>query len=200
MQIWYSNLKVFFDIDNVFEFIPTSSMTFVEKLNVLTRLSLYVSLLLYLLTNDYRLLGIFVFTAGMTSVLYNVERNEEKYQDKYFDDDVDKSKQKKHKLSIKRKKCTHPTKENPFMNVLMNEYRENPERNEACDVSDVKKYVDDYFQDSLYRSVDDIYNKKSSLRQYYTTPNTSIPNDQEGFAKWLFQLPEKTCKEGHIDI
>ena len=59
MQIWYSNLKSFFNIDNVFEFIPNSSMNFVERLNVLTRLSLYISILFYLLTNDYRMFGLF---------------------------------------------------------------------------------------------------------------------------------------------
>ena len=198
MQIWYSNLKTFFDIDNVFDFIPDPSMTYVEKLNVFTRLSLYISILLYLVTNDYRILGIFVFTGVMTGIMNNIDRNEEKYRDEYFTDE-EQNEAKKHRLSIKRKRCTNPTKENPFMNVLMNEYHENPKRDAACDVSDVKKYVDDYFQQDLFRSVDDIYNKNSSLRQYYTTPNTSIPNDQEGFAKWLYQIPDKTCKEGNRD-
>lgn len=200
MPIWYSNLTNFFNIDNVFEIIPNSSMTFVERLNVFTRLSMYVSIALYLLTNDYRILGIFIFVGTMTGMIYHIDKNKEKYQDEYFEDDIyEETNAKKHKLSIKKRKCTTPTKENPFMNVLINEYHDNPERDAACDVSDVKKYVDDYFQQDLYRSVDDIYNKNSSLRQYYTTPNTSIPNDQEGFAKWLYPLPEKTCKEGNAE-
>jgi len=197
MQIWYSNLKSFFNIDNVFEFIPNSSMNFVERLNVLTRLSLYISILFYLLTNDYRMFGLFMVTGSITGTIYSIDNNKEKYEDEYFEDDIDSKTKRKHKLSINRKKCTNPTKENPFMNVLINEYSDNPERDPACDVSDVKKYVDEYFQEDLYRSVDDVYNKNSSTRQYYTTANTSIPNDQEGFAKWLYPLPEKTCKEGN---
>ena len=31
-------------------------------------------------------------------------------------------------------------------------------------------------------------------RQFYTMPSTTIPNDQTGFAKFLYQLPT-TCKE-----
>jgi hypothetical protein len=197
MQIWYSNLRSFFNIDNVFDFIPSSSMNLVERLNVLTRLSLYISILLYLLTNDYRMFGLFVVTGSITGVIYGIDNNKEKYVDEYFEDDIDSKTKRKHKLSISRKKCTNPTKENPFMNVLVNEYNDNPERDPACDVSDVKKYVDEYFQDDLYRSVDDVYNKNSSIRQYYTTANTSIPNDQEAFAKWLYPLPDKTCKEGN---
>jgi len=34
-----------------------------------------------------------------------------------------------------------------------------------------------------------------SKRQFYRTPSTTIPNDQTGFAKWLYQVPGKTCKE-----
>ena len=36
-----------------------------------------------------------------------------------------------------------------------------------------------------------------SSRQFYTNPSTTIPNDQEAFAKWLYYNPEKTCKEGN---
>ena len=32
-------------------------------------------------------------------------------------------------------------------------------------------------------------------RQFYRMPSNKIPNDQTGFAKWLYQLPNKTCKE-----
>ena len=84
MQIWYSNLKDFFNIDHVLEFVPSTSMDFVEKLNVFTRFSLYVSILLYLFTNDYRMLGIFVITGVITGVIHNIDRNKEKYEDEYF--------------------------------------------------------------------------------------------------------------------
>jgi hypothetical protein len=42
--------------------------------------------------------------------------------------------------------------------------------------------------------VDDLFNRNTSQRQFYTTPVTTIPNDQTGFARWLYKLPE-TCKE-----
>ena len=34
----------------------------------------------------------------------------------------------------------------------------------------------------------------NSQRQFYTMPNTTIPNAQDDFAKWLYANP-KTCKE-----
>lgn len=86
------------------------------------------------------------------------------------------------------------------MNVLINEYTENPGRNPACDVEDgiVKKRMDDSFPQRLYREidVDDVFDRKTSFRQFYTMPNTQIPNKQDHFAKWLYDTGE-SYKEGN---
>jgi hypothetical protein len=200
MEIWYKNIVSFFSPDNVLDFIPSSKMNYTEKLNTILRLSLYISIVSYLATNDFRSIGLFVIVAIVTFFMNHVDENTEKYQDTMFthlDNDNDNDNANVSKRKILKKKCTKPTKENPFMNVMMNEYSDNPQRDAACDVSEVHKYVDEYFNEDLFRSVDDIYNKNSSVRQYYTTPNTTIPNDQEGFANWLYKFPEKTCKEGN---
>ena len=48
-----------------------------------------------------------------------------------------------------------------------------------------------------YRDPNDIYNRISSERQFYTTPNTTVPNDQTGFAKWLASsMPKKNHYSG----
>jgi hypothetical protein len=191
MDIWYNDLNSFFDINNLLIYFPTSDMVYIEKLNTILRLSMYISILLFAVLNDRRAFFLVIIVAIITYILYSVENNQEEYIDIDYDRVIDKEKY------TTEEKCTKPTIENPFMNVMMNEYQENPKRGKACDVDQVKEYVDDYFENTLYRSVDDIYNKDSSTRQYYTMPNTNIPNDQEGFANWLYKIPEKTCKEGN---
>jgi hypothetical protein len=96
---------------------------------------------------------------------------------------------------------TSPTANNPFMNVLMSDYSENPQKKEACDVSKgkTKKLVKKYFNNNLYRDVSDVYNKNASDRNYYTMPISTIPNDQESFAKYLYGQ-DKTCKEGAGEV
>lgn len=190
MDIWYNDLNSFFDINNLLIYFPTSDMVYIEKLNTILRLSMYISILLFAVLNDRRAFFLVLIVAIITYILYSVENNQEEYIDIDYDRVINKEK-------YTEEKCTKPTIENPFMNVMMNEYQENPKRGKACDVDQVKEYVDDYFENTLYRSVDDIYNKDSSTRQYYTMPNTNIPNDQEGFANWLYKIPEKTCKEGN---
>lgn len=74
---------------------------------------------------------------------------------------------------------------NPFMNVPIIDYdrpqeygRSQPECGTSC-----KKN----FYKSLFRSPDDaLWNRSASERQFYTAPNTSVPNEQTKFATWLY--------------
>lgn len=93
---------------------------------------------------------------------------------------------------------TPPTSRNPFMNILLDEYKYHPNRPPAAPVShpDVEQVMDDYFRIQWHSDPTDVYGKKQSQRQFITQPSTSIPNDQGSFADWLYKIPGKTCKEG----
>jgi hypothetical protein len=85
--------------------------------------------------------------------------------------------------------CIKPTKNNPFMNVLISDYVENPNRPKACNInnSTISKEIEKDFNFGLYRDVGDIFSKGASDRQYMTNPNTIIPNDREILANWLYK-------------
>jgi hypothetical protein len=80
------------------------------------------------------------------------------------------------------------------MNVLMSEWTDNPNRPPACGYSGIKDEIEENFSFNLYRDIDDLFDKNNSQRQFYTTPITTIPNDQGSFARWLYEVPS-TCKE-----
>ncbi len=90
--------------------------------------------------------------------------------------------------------CRKPTINNPFMNPATSEY--NTDAPAACnaDDDDIKNEMKRTFNNNLYMDVDDVFEKVNSQRQFYTVPNTGIPNDQENFANWLYKSPQ-TCKE-----
>lgn len=93
--------------------------------------------------------------------------------------------------------CKMPTEDNPFMNPDIDDYEEaNENPPVACnaDNEDIPEQIDKSFRKDLYLNYDDAYKKKNFERQFYTVPNTSIPNHQTEFAQWLFKSPE-TCKE-----
>lgn len=96
---------------------------------------------------------------------------------------------------------TPPTSRNPFMNLLVDEYKYNPNRPSAAPVDDptVKQTMDDYFRIQWYSDPTDVFGKNQGQRQFITQPSTTVPNDQGAFANWLYKVPGKTCKEGGRD-
>jgi hypothetical protein len=93
---------------------------------------------------------------------------------------------------------TPPSSRNLFMNVLLDEYKYNPDRPPAAPVNDavVKQAMDDYFRVQWFSDPTDVFGKTQNQRQFVTQPSTSVPNDQKSFQEWLYKIPGKTCKEG----
>jgi hypothetical protein len=93
---------------------------------------------------------------------------------------------------------TLPSNANPFMNVLVPEYKYNPERAPAAEVDDpkVKQGLDDFFRTNFYNDPTDVFGKSQDQRQFVTMPSTSIPNDRESFMKWCYNIVPQNCKSG----
>ncbi len=100
------------------------------------------------------------------------------------------------KILVDNKLCTRTTVENPFMNPSIVDIQYNSNRPAACDIDKVKDRVENNFKKRVFKDVNDIWGKDYSAREFYTVPSTTIPNDQEGYAKWLYGTPA-TCKEGN---
>lgn len=97
----------------------------------------------------------------------------------------------------RRNTCRRPTIDNPFMNPSILDYNNN-EPPVACNADD--DFVDEStrvnFNHNLFRNVDELWERENSQRQFYTVPNTAVPNNQTEFAKWLYKIPS-ICKENH---
>lgn len=93
---------------------------------------------------------------------------------------------------------TAPTPANPFMNVLMTEYTDNPYRAPAANVEQpaTRSELDNYFETMFASDPGDTFQRTQSQRQWVSMPSTTIPNDQHSFQNWLFRTAGRTCKEG----
>lgn len=190
-KIWFKDLENFFTQHNYSVFFPSKSMSFAEQLNSLMRLAIYFSIFVFLLKKDTQIFFVPIFVGGFTWFLYNADTQNKLHEKMYLRE------RELFKDENTGAVCATPSHNNPFMNVLMNEYSQNPMRAQACDLSrrDVKRTAKKHFDNNLYRDVDDIFQKNASDRSYYTMPSTTIPNDRESYLKFLYPLP-KTCKEG----
>jgi len=193
---WFNDYKILFYKENISEFFPNYNMTLIEKLNAIFRMSVYLSILLYLFTNNYLYLYIFIIIGAFTIfIFYNQKDNLELYFNSIPDSDsniIQKNYIEKEIIDIE------PTTSNPFMNInLITDDKEKPAPNPSWNNETLQKEIENKFGYNLYRDVGDLYGKSNSQRQYFTMPSTTIPNNQTSFAKWCYSTGP-TCKEKSI--
>ena len=190
--IWIENINILFQKDRLFEFVPKHQMDINSKLNAIVRFSIYLTLVLLLYNFNYLNLYIVITVMALTYIIYNYKHKKFKnYVEKIpnLDQFID------NKYNSKSpNKCRKSTKDNPFMNRLLNDN----ENISACDPlsENTQQQIEDNFNTKLYMDIGDVFQNNNSQRQYYTTPVNSNVNKQTDFAQWLYSTPD-TCKEGN---
>jgi len=167
--------------------IPTDYMSIDEKLNTLTRLIIFVCLILSLIARDARILLLMIILVLLIVAVHTYQNNFSIQTDNFLNmNELD---------IVDNMLCTKPTKNNPYMNPNLLHINDDIP---ACPLSNqsVDEKADELFDLGMYRNADDIYDRTTSKRQFYTVPATTIPNDQTTFAHWLYNRGP-TCKENN---
>lgn len=177
-QIWFKTPTVLFDRDTWSKFVPTKEMTTAEALNSVVRFSTYFSMILFLATgvSGYIMAVpiVMIATIMLHSLFPNgatiesfVQKAEAKIAPEY----------------------TMPSKANPFMNVLLTEIADDPQRPDAAPSSrrDVKAEIHKAFQatSDLQMDTSDLFDQTQAMRTFHTVQSSRVPNDLDGFKKWL---------------
>lgn len=191
--LWFKDPEDFFlNTNNAIKFIPDARMSLNEQLNAAFRFALYFSIIVAIVRQDVRVLFFAVFVAIFTFLVG------------YYDDQKKQVKEgllQQLNLSEDRRKqrCSLPTRDNPYMNVLMSDYTEFPNKPKACNINnkDIKRTVKQFSSEQVYQDVEDVFDRNMSDRQFFTNPVTTIPNNQAEFAHWLYNTGT-TCKERSI--
>ena len=106
-----------------------------------------------------------------------------------------------------------PTPQDPLMNVLLTDIQDRPTRPAAEPAfnpkveHDINQSAQQFvvkdlgsnpnLEDRLFRDLGDNYEFSNSMRNYFATPNTKIPNDQHAFAEYCYG-DMISCKEGNM--
>lgn len=176
------------------EFVPKANMTVNEKLNAIARFSIY-NIILLILLRKFNFFFYTLFLILISTIIF------EKYTSPEIKNRVlDPIERVRRRYRHAKLDCTKPTRSNPFMNVLLTDYVDQPNRPPACNIEDpeIRKGVEDGFYHNLYRNVTDIYGKRNSQRQFYTTPGTTIPNDRHRLIQSLYGNTS-TCRDGTLN-
>ena len=207
---WLNEPTILFNKKHIMEIWPNPNMSNMEKLNAISRFVIIASLLGYLITLNMGIIFVGIITLAVIAILYHVQSN------KIIADEKAKELPPKIKENFTnailynevKDDYTNPKENNPMMNVLLPEISYNPTRNEAAPAfnaevekninNSTKDYVVDttfsdestkqkeYIKRKLFSDLGDSYSFDYSMRNFYTNPNTTIPNDQGGFANFCF--------------
>jgi hypothetical protein len=159
------------------------TMTTVEALNAILRFTVYSSVLLALATGAESYLIAIPIVALATIVLQQLFPNGKKLED--FLKDVLAGKN----VLTMREEFTMPTPNNPFMNVLLTDIGDNPDRPDAAPITDekVREQIYKAFQhtNDIYMDTTDLFDQTQAMRTFHTLQSARVPNDQDGFLAWL---------------
>jgi hypothetical protein len=195
----------------LFEFFPTNKMSLQRKIYATIRLVAVLSIIGFIITNNISFLVVGLITSVFMYLLYyyqqsnDTDGNKNKNVENFTN--VNTPEQLKSILTTSYKAGT---KENPFSNVLMTDYLDEPQRNPAppafnqdgldeitTNVKKTVQFLNPTIENTTNQLFGDLYNKfdlDTSNRNFFSNPNTRIPNDQGAFANFLYGLMP-SCKE-----
>jgi hypothetical protein len=163
-------------------------MTLAEKLNAILRFAIYYSILMLAFKGSVKMVFVVLFVMAITFFVYHVDSNQRRDMTSAM------NKEGLETDPQTRKVCRAPTQENPFMNVMHTTTDDKTKNVPACDITrpTIEKRVERLFDDpAIYgeHGGKDIFGRNIAERAFYTAPASTSPNDQQGFANWLYNDP-----------
>ena len=206
---WLNNPAILFDKNAITQLWPLESMTREQKINAITRLVIILTLIGFLFLNNIKILvtGIIaILILLFTYYILNKNTNLNKVKETFSNEDI--YKKVKHNF-------TNPSVINPVMNILLPEIQDNPNRLEAAPSynnavknsinEETKNFIVGNFDNNenikknLFDDQGDNFEFEQSMRQFYTTANSRVPNNQSEFARFCYGNMA-SCKDGDVEM
>lgn len=223
IQFWSNEPTILFNKDYIFELWPTNNMCYEQKLNSISRLIILLTILGYILSMSKKIIVVGILTLLVIYILYNMRKQKitKKMLENFdvngnevtglFDNKPNSYVNPVTLDAVLRTEFKEGTKKNPFSNVLLTQINDEPERKAAppsfnVDVSeDITKNVKRAVQmmnpgikntnKQLFGDMFQNFELDKSNRQFFSTPNTRISNDQGAYAEFLYNNLKYSGKE-----
>lgn len=197
-RFWWDDYMVLVRGDRLMQLVPSATQKLPEQLNAVVRFCAYAAALLYMYTSQVQYLYLLPAALMVTKVLHDSAGAEQlEAPARVRDNEVDLP-DANPRVKVEGQECVPPTKHNPFMNVLLSDYKYDPERPAACPMEAVKDDAMAHYYDGLFRDADDVFGQGTAARNFYTMPVTETCNDQSGFARWCYS-DLGACKGGDMN-
>jgi hypothetical protein len=199
---WGNNPTVLFNQQYILELFPSKEMNYNGKLNSITRLIILLTVIGFIFTFSFKILGIGLITIFIIYLLYFFKKKEGFQNSPTF----------LNPETLERtlkKEYYHTNSKNPFSNVLLPEIKYDRNRDPAPpsfnpdvyeDITDSTKQMIQELNPEiidtnkqLFGDLAENFMLDQSNRVFYSTANTRVSNDQGAYAKYLYgNMP--SCK------
>lgn len=198
---WVNNPLILFDLNSFQDIWPNRHDSVNRKLNAVTRVIVLLNVigLMVMYDRKWRLL---LTTALTLVVILLYQRYDEREQTGVNPSLIQESFDNSQHYVQNRNAYKEPSVENPYMNVIHTEINDKPDTKPAAPTynSSVKKDITDSIKSTLnekiFRDLGDEIDFEVAQRQFYAMPNTTVPNDQKGFANFCYGNPATDKENG----
>jgi len=219
---WINDPTILFNKDYILELWPTPNMNYQQKLNSITRMVIFITILGYILTMSIRILLVGIVTIVLIVALFKMRKQKMTNEGFITVTTGNKSSNNSNETitnpvtleTVLKSEFKEGNKKNPFSNVLLTQIMDDPDRKPAPpafnpDVEvnitkNTKKSVQQLnpgiknTNKQLFGDLWDKFELDQSNRIFYSTPNTKVCNDQTAFAEYLYgDMP--SAKSSGID-
>jgi len=184
MSFWIKDPTILFNKKYIEQIWPYSYLTYNEKLNAFTRFIIILTFLGYILINKLIIVVLGLIVIASIVLLYMKNNKEGMFSPYYKINDQQKIEE-----------------NNPFGNVLMDDYKYNPNKkaNDTEYSPNLEQKINTKIKDfivqensdnneiyNLFNNVGDQFTFEQNLRQFNTNPSTTIPNKQDDFLNFCY--------------
>ena len=200
VSFWLDNPNILLNKNYIVELWPNNDFDLERKLNAITRLIVILTILGYFLTKSQYIPVSAIVSIIILVIIYKT-KSKSQQKEAFVGTFTKRDPAVKGISKVLEKEFTLPTKKNPMMNILMTDYKENPNRKPAAPAYNdmVVEEINDNVQKvdkKLFKNLGDNLSFQHSMRNFYAMPNTQIPNNQKDFAEFCYgNMP--SCKEGN---
>jgi hypothetical protein len=220
---WINDPYILLNKDEIMDIWPMPLMSIEQKLNAISRIVILLSILGFLITKNINIVFTGLITLAIFVMIYQLQYQVQNKPDDNVNNNNNSDQKKKEGFvnskmyNVLKPNLTTPTINNPMMNVLLPEISYNPTRKQAAPAYNpaVEKEINhsteaatvidfepktiseaEKLRKKLFADLGDKYEFDNSMISFYTNPNTTIPNDQAGFAEFCYGSMI-SCKEGN---
>lgn len=210
IPFWTNEPGILINKNYMLDLWPSNTMSETQKMNAISRLIILLTCLGFVFSYSVKLLVTGVITLGIIIFLQYNQKKKNK-NTKLVKDIVKEGFTNPALYKELQSGFTQPSPANPMSNVMLPEIQDNPNRKAAppafnpavekeinASTKEMIKRVNPSNPDideRLFKDLGDNFTFEQSMRNFTTTPNTQIPNDQKGFAEYCYG-GMVSCKDG----